>query len=274
VWLRHLVMAKQSGLNTNPQVVAELGPGDSFGLGIAALLSGCDRCLAFDIVEYASSERNLRIFDEVVALFGNRSPIPDADEFPNVKPDLDSYAFPNDILDSRRMEAALHPARLEQIRASIRDTRSAASLIQYRAPWFDSHVVERQSVDMILSQAVLEHVDDLAGTYRGMGLWLKPDGFLSHQIDFRSHALADEWNGHWTYSDLTWKVVRGRRPYLLNREPHSTHIALLRKEGFRIICDRTMKLESRLTKQDLAARYQKISDDDLTTSGAFIQATR
>lgn len=272
VWLRHLVMAQQGGLDTNPRVVAELGPGDSLGLGVAALLSGCERYLAFDILEYASAERNLRIFDELVALFRSRTPIPDAAEFPNVKPHLDSYAFPHGILDDRRLDAALDAARLERIRASLRDTGNSQSLIQYRAPWFDSQVVEPQSVDLILSQAVLEHVDDLPGTYRAMHAWLKPTGFISHQIDFRSHALADEWNGHWTYSDFVWTVVRGRRPYMLNREPHSTHIALLQQERFRIVCDQKMKSSSRLTKQDLAPKYQAITDDDLTTSGAFIQA--
>src|SRR5215831_2336575 len=85
VWLRHLVMAFNNGLNFNPSVVAELGPGDSLGIGIAALISGAAKYFAFDVVEHANLERNLRIFDDLVTLFESRADIPGRDEFPEVK---------------------------------------------------------------------------------------------------------------------------------------------------------------------------------------------
>jgi hypothetical protein len=107
-----------------------------------------------------------------------------------------------------------------------------------------------------------------------MNLLLKPNGYMSHQIDFGSHGTADEWNGHWAYSDFTWKLLKGRRPYLLNREPYSRHLSILNEEGFQVVYDRTVKLESNLTREDLASRFKSISDDDLTTSGAFIQAVK
>jgi len=69
VWLRHLVMAKRNGLGPFPRVVAELGPGDSLGIGLAALLSGCDRYFALDVVDHANARSNLEIFDELVELF-------------------------------------------------------------------------------------------------------------------------------------------------------------------------------------------------------------
>jgi SAM-dependent methyltransferase len=197
-------------------------------MGLAALLSGCDKYLAFDVVKYANTERNLQIFDELVALFQKREAIPGEDEFPRTKPYLDEYAFPSDILGEDRLQLSLDKTRIEKIRAAISNTQSKDSIIQYTVPWYDANTIQFNSVDLIYSQAVLEHVEDLRNTYKSMHLWLKPTGYISHQIDFKCHGTADEWNGHWQYSDFVWKLVRGRRLYFLNREPHSTHIALMK----------------------------------------------
>jgi hypothetical protein len=270
VWLRHLVMAKRNGLNPYPKTVAELGPGDSLGVGLAALISGCDKYFAFDVVEYASAQRNAAIFDELVTLFKNRTPIPGEDEFPDLKPCLEEYDYPADILDETRLQHALETSRLERIRDSISELRRKHSLIQYKVPWYDASVLEQESVDMIYSQAVLEHVDDLRRTYRAMRLWLKSTGYISHTIDFKCHETADEWNGHWVYSDFMWRLMRGKRTWFINREPHSTHISILTQEGFKVVCDKKSNAESRLTIDQFAPRFKSVSDDDLITSEAFI----
>lgn len=267
-------MAKNNGLNPYPKIVAELGPGDSLGVGLAALISGCDKYFAFDIVKYANTERNIKIFDELVTLFKNKAAIPGNDEFPKVKPYLKGYDFPTDIFDENRLQHALEKSRIEKIRDAISHPQRNDPLIQYKVPWYNANILENESVDIIYSQAVLEHVDDLQNIYKSMRLWLKSTGYISHQIDFECHGIADEWNGHLKYSDFIWKLLRGKRPYLLNREPHSTHIAILKKEGYRIVCDKKIKSESSLNRNDLASRFKSISDDDLTTSGAFIQAVK
>ena len=119
VWLRHLVMAKRQGLNTRPQVVAELGPGDSLGVGLATLLSGSDRYFGFDLLEHANAERNRRIFDELIELFVRLASIPGQDEFPAVKPLLTSYEFPSDVLTDGRLREVLEPSRVARIRQAL-----------------------------------------------------------------------------------------------------------------------------------------------------------
>lgn len=275
VWMRHLVKAGASGLNTSPQVVAELGPGSSLGIGLAALLSGCERYFAFDAVPHAAPERNEKIFDELVALFKARAPIPDEDELPRVRPLLDSYEFPAHILDEERLERALTDERIAQIRAAIRLAHeSADGLINYRAPWDNDNILKSESVDMLMSQAVLEHVLDIDGTYEAMRKSLKPSGYLSHVIDFKCHGTAHEWNGHWAYSDFMWKLILGRRPYLINRQPHSRHLAAMAQEGFDVVRDDKVPMETRLTRSDLAPSFQNIPEADMTTSGTFIQAVK
>lgn len=238
VWLRHLVMAHNNGLSTEPKVIAESGPGNSIGVGLAALISGAEKYYALDVVEYASTQGNLKVFDELVTLFKRKEEIPGEEEFPKAKPYLTSYGFPNSILSDSRLSPALNIARIDRIRKSIMDMDTTDSMIRYRVPWFASNVMEVESVDMILSQAVLEHVDDLRGTYKALFSWLKPGGFMSHQMGFGCHGTADEWNGHWTYSDFVWKLIRGHRRFLLNREPFSTHINSMKEAGFSIVYEK------------------------------------
>lgn len=274
VWLRHLVTACRNGLNSAPSVVAELGPGNSLGVGIAALLTGADKYFAFDVVPHAGKEENIRILYELVDLFKSCAAIPDATELPEVKPYLDDYSFPFDVLSPVRLSETLNERRIEKIRASLVDPNLPDSMVRYKAPWLDSQVVVPESVDVIISQAVMEHVDDLQNVYRAMNGWLRPGGFVSHQIDFKSHGTAKYWNGHWTYSDFTWSVIRGRRPYLLNREPFSTHVRLLGEEGFHIVHTKKVRIESLISQNDLAHRFVTLSDDDFSTSSALVQAVK
>ncbi len=270
IWLRHLVQARRYQPWRFPRSVAELGPGDSLGIGLAALICGADRYLGFDVIKYASEARNLAVFDELVALFKARADIPDAEEFPRVKPYLGSYDFPSHILTEEWLDAALDPDRLARIRAAASDMGRPGSPVRYVVPWHDASQIERASVDMIFSQAVLEHVDDLDRTYAAMRDWLRPGGIMSHQIDFRCHGTADDWNGHWTCSDLHWRLIRGGRPYLINRQPRSTHLDLLKRHGFELVYEQIRELPSVLDRSDLAPRFRLLSDTDLTTSGAHM----
>lgn len=274
VWLRHLVFAHEGGLPTQPHTIAELGPGDSLGIGLAALISGVEKYYALDVMRHANSQRNVQIFDELVTLFQNRATIPGPDELPMTRPLLDSYRFPHQIMTEARLNQALNPTRLANIRNELLHPGDNTEHVTYFVPWYDPQIIEQGSVDMILSQAVLEHVRDLAHTYHTMSAWLKPNGFMSHQVDFKCHGLAREWNGHWRYPDPVWKIVQGRRAYLLNRETHSRHIDLLRQNHFDIVCDRQFRSTSVLLRKDLAAQLRNIPDDDLQITDAFFLAVK
>jgi SAM-dependent methyltransferase len=274
VWLRHLAHAAANGLNTDPKSVAELGPGDSIGIGIAAVLTGAERYYAFDVVAHANTPRNLEIFDGLVELFRARADIPDGAEYPRIGPTLDDYRYPDKLLDAERMQAALEPRRLARIRESIQHTDSKDSMMQYRAPWSTQGAVERSALDLVFSQAVLEHVDGLADVYRAMYAWLKPGGYMSHQIDFKCHNSAREWNGHWTYSDFMWKLVRGKDVWLINRLPYSTHLKLMKSSGFHIVGEQLATRESRIRREQLAPKFRTIPESDLCTSDAFVQAVK
>jgi hypothetical protein len=54
----------------------------------------------------------------------------------------------------------------------------------------------------------------------------------------------------------------------------STHVDLLKRSGFRIVGEQLVRIPSNVTRQQLARRFQFLTDDDLTTTDAFIQAIK
>lgn len=289
IWMRHLSRANQNGiLDGVPSTIAELGPGNSLGTGLAGLISGAEKYYGFDVVEYCSSTETLRLFDGIVELFKRKADIPDESEFPDLKPFLDSYKFPNHIFANGRFEKAVCDERIAKLRNAValfskksggkrinnKEEAIAGKVISYYVPWDKIELIEEMTVDMIYSQAVMEHVDDLSGAYKKMRLWLKPGGIISHQIDFKSHGTAAKWNGQWAYGDFIWKIIKGGKPYLINRAPHSRHISLLKSEGLKIACDIRVEKTDGIQREKLARRFKTLSDDDLRISGAFIQAVK
>jgi hypothetical protein len=89
-----------------------------------------------------------------------------------------------------------------------------------------------------------------------------------------ARGTAPHWNGHWAFGDRTWRIVRGKRRYFLNREPLSTHLRLLDEHGFGVVATLAEEDRTGLARRDMAARFRSFSDDDLRTRTAYILARR
>ena len=275
VWLKHLSVLAKNGLYGRFDSVAEVGPGDSLGLGLAALLTGADRYYGLDVVAHANTRQNVAALDELVELLARRAPRP-TKGWPDFDDLLDEGLFPSKILSRDLLSRTLAPERLRLIREALEAPKGQAGpiTIVYRVPWYDSAVIERESIDLIVSQAVLEHVHDIRITYRALYDWLKPGGVMSHQIDFRSHKLTREWNGHFAVPEPLWKVMMGNRPYFINREPWSAHEQALKECGFELISVLKHHRHDGIPRARLASRWQRLSDDDLTCEQVFVQARK
>lgn len=270
VYLRHLNYWNTVNKNV-PEVVAELGPGDSIGIGLAALLTGSKQLYALDVAKYWDDSTNLRIFEELVTLFRDQQSIPDPHVYPKVRPYLEDYNFPHHILSDTLLKDSLAEERLNVIRKEIMDINNPQNIfIKTHIPWYDTTVINSQSVDFIFSQAVLQHVENLDNTYMAMSKWIKPSGFMSHTIDLQSMGITPTWNGHYTFSDFEWKIVKGRRSFLINREAISKHLELHSNYGFSILNKTLYKKENKLINNQLANRFKELSPEDLTTSGAYL----
>jgi SAM-dependent methyltransferase len=269
-WLRHLVLLSNYGFKISNACVGELGPGDSIGIGLAALLSGAAQYVGLDIVPFSANANLQALFDKLVHLYWDQESIPNNDEFPRLRPELDSYTFPSHLID-----VSQYSVRAEKLRGALRgvlgnDSNTANQMIMYKAPWASPEDITPASLDLIFSQAVLEHVDDLDGTYEAMFAWLKPGGYASHVIDFSAHQLSPFWNGHWAYSDWQWRLTRGRREFLLNREPLSRHLSCAQRVGLEIVAAESVLVDDNLDQKYLSKRFQKLGSEDAHTCGVWL----
>jgi hypothetical protein len=273
VWLRHLVMLESCGLPTQYRSIAELGPGDSLGMGIASLLTGTQHVHALDVVRYARTAANQRVLTELAGLLALREPIPDACELPDVHPQLPSYSFPR-FLDEARIAAALATERIARIEAVLAGEPSDGLDIRYYVPWQQCWSGSGPGVDLVMSQAVLEHVEDIEGVHRSLAAGLKLGGAASHVIDFRCHKMAGTWDGHLQYGDPLWKIVKGRRPYLLNRRSPSEHLRAMESAGFEILRAARVEAAPTIPRSSLAGRFSSWDEADRSTATMVVIARR
>ena len=274
VWLKHLTLLRAHGLATIPDTVAELGPGESLGVGICALLSGANHYFGLDVLPHSNPLRNQMIFKELVTMFRERAPNEDKG-WPDFSSYLDERQFPGHILTEEVLRASLAPERLAEIDLAVSvPSKGAAITAEYKAPWFDPTVIEEGTVDLILSHSVLEHVVDLRETYEALYQWLRPGGWMSHQIDFKSHGISKRWNGYRGCSETVWKLMFGRRPFMLNRHPPSVHLKLLQEAGFTLVTQQKFLRADGIGREELAPRWADITEEDLNCSGMYVIARK
>ena len=273
VFLRHRVLAAQLGLMHTPACVVELGPGDSLGTGLMALLTGTQRYIGIDAVRHAGLATNFAVFEKLVAMLSRRASIPTEGECADIRPRLDSYEFPQQLLDEESLAAALASQRLEIIRSAL-SNQDGADVIRYLAPLGAMDTIESESVDWVFSQAVLEHVDAPQEMYRECFRCLKPGAVMTHQIDYRCHDTAPEWNGHWKYPAWLWSLMRGRRPWFVNRVANSEHRRMQKEAGFEIRAEILQTDSGGIARSQLDSRFRTMTDEDLTTAGAFFVSVK
>jgi SAM-dependent methyltransferase len=253
-----------------PKVVAEFGPGSSLGTGLAALLAGAEKYIALDLQAHRTCIHDLKVLNDLIDLFSRRTPAPVDGRHAQTFPMPRDYHFPPELEST--LATSLAPQRLQHLRADLAEQRG--DMVQYIAPWTDPQCLAPCTVDWLFSHSVLEHVDDLASAYSAMERWLRPTCLTTHLIDFFSHGLTREWNGHWALRGRLWHVIRGKRPYLLNRTWRSQHLALFRAHGFTILEEVIERRSDGLVPHSFAPEFRNIPDEDARTRMMFVLARK
>lgn len=270
VWLRHLKHLELCGLNHMPKIVGELGPGDSLGIGLASLLSGADKYYALDVVQHAQVDKNFEILEELVELFKKKISIPDGKDFELVNPKIETTDLP-DLVTNINFENLLNSAHYEKIKAAIKG-QDKNQVISYMVPWQSIDMIEKESCDLIISQAVMEHVMDIESAYQNMYEWLKPGGFISHQIDFKAHETHSKWYGHHNYSDLIWKIIIHGRKYSINRLPLSAHLNAIKNSNYTIL--KVLPVYAQDIPYIKMKRRKNFTEEDIRITSALIVARK
>jgi hypothetical protein len=271
VWFRHLKLFQKYNDGKMPSIIAHIGPGDSLGVEISALLSGIDECISLDISRYWDVTTNMTVYNDLVELFEKKVTIPDSNEFPQ----FHSYRFSNEIpVLLPKIDSKEWTDRKQKIADAIEYEENNIGTILTSIINWNSRVDKYEgSIDFIMSQDVMEHVEKIEVVYQEFWNMLKPGGTMSHQIDFSSH-IGGIWNEHWRYPNFLWKwLIWGNKTFPLNRLPLSEHIRAISNTGFNIILITTLK-EKGIERKSLAREFYKISDDDISIRSCIIVAIK
>lgn len=225
---------ERAGLKDNlkDRIILELGPGDSIATAVVAASHGATAILV-DSGKYVSEDINL---------------------YKSLAEDLRKHGLsPPDLSEARN---------IAEILALCRASYHTAGLASLKT-------ITQDSVDLIFSQAVLEHVreHEFLPTMVECKRVLRDGGVASHRVDLKDH-LAGGLN-NLRFSKKVWEsnifVCSG---FYTNRIRFSRMIRLMKEAGFQIAFSQADRWgDIPIARGKLAKEFVQESDDDLLIKG-------
>jgi SAM-dependent methyltransferase len=226
--------------------VLECGPGDSLGVGVLALAKGAASYCAID--RFAVS----------------------------FEPGRESAIF-------RELLSSLPPEEKRRVEEVIAPDAGRYRPRSDRLRYFNSIPLEeasrrfaKGSFDVIFSNAVLEHVGDVASSLRSMRELLAPGGVMAHDVDLRSHQNFEKHELHFLeYSPALWRAMTSNTGEP-NRVRLPEYCRILGDLGF---VDVAIAVKSRFdpdlvrrVRPRLARPFRELSEDDLSVAVFLVTA--
>lgn len=233
----HVLRAFPDG-RLDGKTVLEIGPGDSLASAVAARAHGAAGTLLVDAGAYAS--RDVDLYRAVAAALTERGQTP---------PDLSDATTLEDVL----------------ARCSAR----------YLTTGVDAFAeLPDASVDLIWSHSVLEHIPlkQLPRLMAEMRRVLKPEGRMSHNIDFQDH-LSHGLNSL-RFSERAWESpAMANAGFYTNRVRAGAMHALVRDAGFVIEQEDFGRWPAPpIARRDLDPAFRDLSDDELSIATSHLLA--
>jgi len=223
-------VGKQNDLTD--EVILELGPGDTVSSALIASVYGGTAVLV-DSGDYAT--KNLSTYHGLVNHLNDQG-----------------FSVP-DITHANSVEDVLETCDGRYLTEGLNSLKS----------------LDDNSVDLIFSQAVLEHVrkDEFLETMRECKRVLKVDGIASHRIDLKDH-LGGGLN-NLRFSENLWESnFFVRSGFYTNRIRYYEMISLMEAAGFNVDIVSVSRWDRPpIERQKLHPIFSDLSDDDLLIRG-------
>lgn len=227
----HVERAKLTG-KLNGKTILELGPGDSIATAIIAATYGAHAILI---------DAGMFVRTDIRPYLGLQKAL------------IDKGFSPPDLTGCRTIKEILFNCSATYL------TEGLVSLNQIRS----------DSVDLIFSQAVLEHIRrrEFLETMKQCHRILQPNGICSHQVDLKDHlggALNNlRFNAHYWESEFF-----ASSGFYTNRIQYSEMLQLFMNAGFTIqVTDIRRWGNLPTARNKLAQQFMEIPDDELCISG-------
>ena len=256
---------KYSGVNCFTGKVAEIGPGDSCGVGLLFLLDGCE---SVDLVDRFYSYRDSRQQAGIYQALIKRYPV------------LLSTLLNFDVNDE------------QSFRGLLRFYGESAAA--------ECFFVQNDYYDYIVSRAVLEHIYNPYQAIEKMVKALKNNGMLLHKVDLRDHGMFSDYFHELSYfnvSDTLYphltrdagrpnRILINNYREILNKFIPNHKILITHLAGVGDIyphvpynqIDNDQRNQSldyvKSVRNSFSSKLRSISDEDLSVTGIFIVAIK
>lgn len=132
----------------------------------------------------------------------------------------------------------------------------------------------RGTVDLVISRAVLEHVDDLSATFADMEASLRPGGTAAHLVDLKSHGMhRSNPLDFLSWPPALWRIMHSHKG-VPNRWRVTHYRDILKRSGLSVLrltpTAHAAVSDVAAVRPHLARPFQAIPDEELAWLGFWL----
>ena len=229
-------------LDIKDKVILEIGPGNSLATGLLFLSYGAKKVFLVDRFKHLFwDEYDINMHKKVLKLIGEKKlPFATAASEAVIFTHNGSVNFDNHKLEYHFGDAANLP-------------------------------LDNNFIDVVFSNAVLEHVHNVKKAINEIGRVTTTGGISIHEIDLRDHFYQDTPLRLLQYPDWLWNLMTWNRPGYTNRLRLPDYLKLFRASGFLVKkLKYTREYEGDLSKLKIVKRFQRYSNEELKVLAFFV----